>query len=659
MSALDSTPAKRATIRERFNYRFERFLARGGISIFAFLVILFIGSLVVAVALRALILVFAPEFDLFQAFSDHVWVTFLEMTDPGNMARDTGSPTAVKIATVVSGFLGVVIFSMLIAFITTTLEDTLAEFRKGRGKVIERGHTLILGWNERVVGILSELVLANESERDASVVILADADKDRMNDEIVKALPDTKTTRVIISQGNPVSLSELTRVGAPDARSVIVLANCGEMASDAEKGVSDTRAIKVIMALIAAQGGANQLPIVAEIFQQEMRQLATIFRDDNIITLDSWEIMGKLFVQTALTSGLEMVYNEILSFAGAEVYFHRADWRGVKFGDLALHLRDGVPLGILDGEGTLSLRPPADQALANTDQALILAEDDSTIAFSKDALYRTRDFPYTHRRLDEARRRVLVLGWHEIGDIIVSESSDYLADGSVFDIMQSSPSLEMGAHVTELGSRFPSLQIRLHEGDPMSYDELLQINPFSYDNVVILSQTTGATSPEQVDSDTLMILLLLRKIADERGHRAEERATKIITQVLNAENQALIVQTDVDDFIISNKLITMILAQLSEQPAIKLFYDDIFQEDGSEIYVKPAPLYFESLPLTLSFVDIMGQAAKRGEICLGIRRGKLRRDAAANFGVRLNLRKDEQVEIAEDDFLVVLAEDER
>jgi len=45
-----------------------------------------------------------------------------------------------------------------------------------------------------------------------------------------------------------------------------------------------------------------------------------------------------------------------------------------------------------------------------------------------------------------------------------------------------------------------------------------------------------------------------------------ETTPHIITQVLNSENQDLIVQTDVDDFLISNKLITMVLAQLSEQP---------------------------------------------------------------------------------------------
>ena len=180
------------------------------------------------------------------------------------------------------------------------------------------------------------------------------------------------------------------------------------------------------------------------------------------------------------------------------------------------------------------------------------------------------------------------------------------------------------------------------------------MNPFSYDNVIVLSQDLHEQSVDKIDADTLVILLLLRTLnKDDIG-----KNTKIITQVLNSENQEIITQTDVDDFIISNRLITMILAQLSENPLIKLFYDDIFSEDGSEIYVKPANLYFKEFPQTINFADIMGIANKRDEICLGIRKGNLSKKAESNFGIFLNMDKEEMIEINEGDFLVVLSEDE-
>ena len=51
-------------------------------------------------------------------------------------------------------------------------------------------------------------------------------------------------------------------------------------------------------------------------------------------------------------------------------------------------------------------------------------------------------------------------------------------------------------------------------------------------------------------------------------------------------------------------------------------------------------------------------ANKRDEICLGIRKGNLRTDVASNFGVTLNLEKGAAIELNENDFLVVLSEDE-
>lgn len=185
-------------------------------------------------------------------------------------------------------------------------------------------------------------------------------------------------------------------------------------------------------------------------------------------------------------------------------------------------------------------------------------------------------------------------------------------------------------------------------------EKLEDMKPFEYDNILILSQDFEEHNPDKIDSDTLIILLLLRKIRS----KLDDSHTKIITQVLNSENQEIITQTDVDDFLISNKLITMILAQLSEEPLIIKFYEDIFSEDGSEIYVKSAKLYTDQFPIKANFGDLIGLADQRKEVCLGIRKGALSKDSSQNFGVKLNLKKDEAVELNENDFLVVLSEDE-
>jgi len=640
--------------KQKQQYRFEQYLNKGGASIFISLFVVFIVLFLLMILFRWIAIMIWPELHYTDSFAYDIWLTWLQMTDPGNMNQDNHSPRWLKITTILSGVIGVIILSMLIAFITTALEKLFYNFRKGRGPVLEEDHTLILGWNERVVDIVRELILANESEKYAAVVILSTEEKEEMDDMIAKRIPNSQTTRIITTTGDYANINELKRVSVAHARSIILLANCSESATEELKEQSDVQSVKAIMAIIASQGGENQLPIIAEVFNEDKRKLIGYFEDDNLITLNSWEIMGKLFVQTSLTSGLEMVYNEILSFDGCEIYFHEEDCSNIAFGQLPFHFKDGIPLGIYNEQDGVVLRPGKDYALKPDDQIIILAEDDSTINFEAESIYSPKDIALRDSHLEQQKKSILILGWHSIADVFISESADYLKDGSKFDILFNEPSEELTAHIESLQEAFPKFEIQLKRSNPLIMNELVACEPFNYDNIIILSQDSTEQHADKIDSDTLIILLLLRKIKLTLG----EVHTKIITQVLNSENQDIITQTDVDDFIISNKLITMILAQLSEQPLILQFYEDIFSEDGSEIYVKRAELYCEQFPVTVAFGDLIKLADKRDEICLGIRKGSESKNAGANFGVTLNLAKDDTFVLEGGDFLVVLSEDE-
>ena len=74
-----------------------------------------------------------PSLAYTDSFLEDIWFTWLQMTDPGNMNQDNLAPTWLKVTTVLSGVIGVVILSMLIAFITTALEKVFYNFRKGIG----------------------------------------------------------------------------------------------------------------------------------------------------------------------------------------------------------------------------------------------------------------------------------------------------------------------------------------------------------------------------------------------------------------------------------------------------------------------------------------------------------------------------------------------
>ena len=457
---------------------------------------------------------------------------------------------------------------------------------------------------------------------------------------------------MITTSGNPSNINELRRINITSAKSVILLAKCSENASFEEKIASDIQAIKSIIAIKSCQNDENSIPIISEIFTPQKRKIIEFFNDKNIIALDSWNIMGKLMTQTSLTSGLQLVYNEILSFDGCEIYFYNANWSDMNFFELAYHFEDGIPLGVYRENGELILRPTEDLTLQPSDEIIILAEDDSSIKYNPKPLYQSVSFPKSNLKLEQKIISTLILGWHDVAEILISEASDYLLPGSHFDIVYHKPSVNLKTKVESLQKSSPELSLSLLDNNPMDAEQLTALEPEKYDHLIILSQDTEDHDADKVDSDTLIILLLLRSMMKENF------SPKILTQVLNSENQELIHQTDVDDFIISNRLITSILAQLSEEPRIKLLYDDLFSEDGSEIYVKPAHLYFEQFPIELKFMDAMYAANQREEICLGIRKNDKMKNPNSNFGVRLNLPKDESIVLTKDDYLVVLSEDE-
>ncbi len=100
------------------------------------------------------------------------------------------------------------------------------------------------------------------------------------------------------------------------------------------------------------------------------------------------------------------------------------------------------------------------------------------------------------------------------------------------------------------------------------------------------------------------------------------------------------------------------MAQIAESRDIEKVYDDIFQEDGSEIYLKPAHLYLGALPAEVSFADMMGLAQKRGEICIGVKQKSLESSKMDNNGIQLIPEKNARFELRAEDSLVVLSEDE-
>ena len=649
----------KATFRQRWRYRVDSFLTRGSSALFVSLVFAFLGSILLIALMRLVFNAFVPDPE--HNFAGQIWVIFLQLTDPGNMNQDNDTPSIFKTAAVVAGLTGVVIFSALIAFLTTALDQAIAHLKKGHSQVLESGHTLVLGWGPRVIEILRELVEANESEDDPVVVILSETDKEKMDEFLRTNFTDRRNTRVVTRSGPTASVQALQRVSASDAKSAIVLAACDPAASLDVKLASDAKVIKTVLALDARMADGADFTIVAEVFTERNRQVVKDIAPEIVSVIDAEEILAKIMVQTSRTSGLAVVYSELLSFEGCEMYFHNnPKWDGLRFDRLQFHFPDGVPIGIRSPDGEIMIRPALDTLMKADDEILIVAEDDSTIEFVSEPVMipKARDIP--NRRIHQRFERQLILGWSYKAPIIIREYADYVVGGSQIDVMVKDPPPALAETIEKLDQN-SAVQVKLIDKDPLNSDDLESMEPFFYNTVIVLPQKPSLDSePERIDSETIVVLLHLRKLQKALADAGRIVDTKLVTEVLESANRELVAHAGVDDFIISNRMVSMIFAQISEEPDIQKVYDNLFAEEGSEIYVKPATLYFDTLPITCRFGDIMRVTQKRdAEICLGYKLKALESDANANYGVKLIPPKDSEITLNEEDCLVVVAEDDR
>ena len=294
----------------RLRYWFDGTMARGTPALVAWLAVVTLVLIVVFTAFITVMSLDPGAPNAKDGFFGQLLATFFHALDPGTVAGDSGSWRYIvtMLALTVAGLF---IVSALIGVIATGIDDKLAELRRGRSLVIERDHTVILGWSDSVFAIVRELSIANESRRKPAVVILADEDKVVMEDAIREKVADLKGTRVVCRTGSVLDIGDLALTNHGLARSIIVLSPGGDE--------PDSEVIKTLLALTHDGAGPH---IVAEIQDPENLEAARLVGGRRTVIVDKRETIARLIVQTSRQSGAAAVYTELFDFDGDEIYFH-------------------------------------------------------------------------------------------------------------------------------------------------------------------------------------------------------------------------------------------------------------------------------------------------------------------------------------------------
>src|SRR5690606_4012837 len=166
----------------------------------------------------------------------------------------------------------------------------------------------------------------------------------------------------------------LELVSPEHARAIVVLAPEGSR--------DDTEVVRALLAvgrILPAEGRTQH--IVTEIRDPRNIAVARLAGERRTEALEIGDLVAKIAVQTCLQSGLSIVYEELLSFTGHEIYFTDASAPlcGQTFGHALQQFEDCTVLGLRGRDGRVVLNPAMDRVIEAGEQLVVIAADDDRI----------------------------------------------------------------------------------------------------------------------------------------------------------------------------------------------------------------------------------------------------------------------------------------
>ncbi len=372
---------------------------------------------------------------------------------------------------------------------------------------------------------------------------------------------------------------------------------------------------------------------MAEVVDREIaRSVRSVI--DGVVTVNPDVAIAEVTAQACRQAGLSYVFKELLDFDGDEIYI--AEVEGVvghTYGYVQQCFEKSAVIGLQRPDGSVELNPAPGTVFAEGDKVVAITADDDTVTFTAhEAATEVSDGELQVPR-DDTPLHMLIMGWSDIGTVVLRELDEFVAPGTRIDILVDPdvappPATEdfetIHAEVTVQAIRRSSVRV------PAS------VAAIPYDQLIVLGYRDHLERND-ADSRTLLTLLALRKAFGTRP--------RLVGQILDPADVDLAQTTGVDDLVVSDNLGCLMIAQLSESPALDAVFQELFDPDGSFVILGPAADYASG---GTTFRDVVRTAANRGQTAIGYR-------VAETGEVVLNPEKSASMEFAAEDQIVIIA----
>ena len=571
-----------------------------------------------------------------ESFFEAWWWAFLRLTDSGYLGDDRGT-----LRRVISTFLtvgGLALFvGGVVAIMTQWLNETVRKLERGLTPVSLSGHVVVLGWTDRTVTIVRELMRAQGrssrflpralSRNKLAVVVLAEEmDASSLHEFRSQLGSDWDAGMITLRSGSPLRNEHLWRVNFLRA-SAIVLPGADFGAGGTE--AVDTRTIKTIMAIdmAASEVDVDERPtLIAEIYDSRKIPIAARAYAGVIEVLASDQLTSSLIAQNTRHANLSYIYRELLDQEGNELYVRAVpELIGWSIHEARGCFEDAILLGTVreerSGHFITNLCPPLEDTIAPGDQIVFLCEDYDRSALLRPALIERAPLPERFLSYEEhapPARRVLILGWGHMVPALLAEFNGFERQRHEVHLfsMRSTKrrKRQLSSHLPEL----ERVEIVHHEGDYTVLSELNALEPWTFDYVIVLASDWIESSAE-ADARNIVGFLLLEELCERAlASGLSSRSPDMLVELTDESNEELLSSHDVE-VVVSAELEGHMLAQVTMRRELRSVFFALFSAQEPMFDFRPAKTYERLVGQELSFATLQARALAFGEILIGVR----------------------------------------
>lgn len=629
----DAPKANKIRFAQRLRYNFDNSIASSK----SFMAFMGLAVVVVAVLITALRYntegADAEGANFFDRFWSTIAILFLGAGKPdANWGQ--------RVLAIVFWASSLIFTATVIGFISSKILGIVTMMKKGKSAVLDGGHTLILGWSNRIFPILKELAIANQNVRKAKVVVFSNIDRETMEDEIASRAGELGKLKVITRFGDATNPADLQRANVSAAKSIIVL--------DSDSS-GDATVVSTVLALKAVNASSVN-KIIAEVDDANTAEALQTATEGRVIPVRSHDVIARVTAQASRQPGLAAVTLDLLDFDGDEIYFNQVPaLAGKTYGDALLAFNTASVIGLVDEKGSVKVNPKHSTKLTAESKVIAIAEDDDKVVYTgvrEDIAKKKFTAPRAPVRKAE---HLLVIGWSEMGQSVIAEVAQFLPKGSTVHIVANQKfvaadklaNLKFGANV--------KVSFAAVSGD---IDELIAAASAKKYNEIIILGYRNAISESEADAQTMLTMLQMNQLFDAKGNGVEP--TRLVAEILDSRKAELARVAAVDDLVVSDNLAALLIAQVSENPKLAPVFEDLFDADGASINVNPIEEY-APLGKEIEYAELVGIAHARGESAIGYRVLAASRDSSSS-GVVLNPAKTQKFTPKAGDSLVVVGD---